>query len=63
MTTDATTAISQLYWQLSQWGTVTQACSSTYQALIKQKTPDGYKLRLDVANTLLEALVTSLKSS
>ena len=56
--TDATAAASQLYWELSQGGTVTQALSSTYQALMNQKAPDWHKLRLYVANTLPEALVT-----
>jgi hypothetical protein len=56
--TDATAAASQLYWELSQGGTMTQALSSTYQKLIQQKTPDWHKLRLYVANTLPEALVT-----
>ncbi|ARV57995.1 hypothetical protein BZZ01_04495 [Nostocales cyanobacterium HT-58-2] len=58
--TDATAAASQLYWELSQGGTVTQALSSTYRILIQQKTPDWHKLRLYVANTLPEALVTTL---
>lgn len=60
--TDATAAASQLYWELSQGGTVTQALSSTYRTLIQQKTPDWHKLRLYVANTLPEALVTTLRT-
>ncbi|WP_414546187.1 CHAT domain-containing protein [Nostoc sp. CCY0012] len=62
--TDATAAASQFYWELSQGGTVTQALSSTYRTLIQQhkKTPDWHKLRLYVANTLPEALVTTLRA-
>jgi len=60
--TDATAAASQLYWKLFQGGTVTQAIASTYKALIDQKVPDWHKLRLYVANTLPQALVTSLKT-
>lgn len=56
---DATAAASQLYWELSQGGTVTEALSSTYQALIQQQAPDWHKLRLYVANTLPQTLVTT----
>lgn len=61
--TNATAAASQFYCQLSQGMTVTQALSSTYQALIKQEARDWHKLRLYVANTLPEALVTTLRTS
>jgi len=60
--TNATAAASQFYCQLSQGMTVTQALSSTYQALIKQKARDWHKLRLYVTNTLPEALVTTLRT-
>lgn len=61
--TDATFAPSQLYWELSQGGTLAQAIASTYQKLIEQKVPDWHKLRLYVANTLSGALVTSLRTA
>ncbi|QFS49621.1 GUN4 domain-containing protein [Nostoc sphaeroides] len=60
--TDATVAAGQLYWELSQGGTLAQAIASTYQKLIEQKVPDWHKLRLYVANTLLGALVTTLRT-
>ncbi|MEJ6486926.1 GUN4 domain-containing protein [Nostoc punctiforme UO1] len=60
--TDATFAPSQLYWELSQGGTLAQAIASTYQKLIEQKVPDWHKFRLYVANTLPEALVTPLRT-
>ncbi|MBD2200676.1 MULTISPECIES: CHAT domain-containing protein [Calothrix] len=60
--TDATAAASQFYCQLSQGMTVTQALSSTYQALINQQARDWHKLRLYVANTLPTALVTPLRT-
>lgn len=56
--TDATAAASRLYWELSQGATVTRAMGSTYQALIEKEVPDWHKLRLYVADTLPEALVT-----
>lgn len=58
--TDATAAASKLYWELSQGGTLAKALSSTYRTLIQQKAPNWHKLRLYVANTLPEALVTPL---
>ncbi|MEH1779736.1 MAG: GUN4 domain-containing protein [Nostoc sp.] len=60
--TDATVAAGQLYWELSQGGTLTQAIASTYQKLIEQKVPDWHKLRLYIANTLSGALVTTLRT-
>ena len=64
--TDATTAASKLYWELSQGGTLAKALSSTYRTLLliqqHKKTPDWHKLRLYVANTLPEALVTPSKT-
>ncbi|MBD2457701.1 GUN4 domain-containing protein [Nostoc sp. FACHB-87] len=59
--TDANVAAGQLYWDLSQGGTLTQAIASAYQKLIEQKVPDWHKLRLYVANTLPGALVTPLR--
>lgn len=41
---------------------MTQAIAYTYQALIDQKVPNWHKLRLYVASTLPEALVTPLKT-
>jgi CHAT domain-containing protein len=58
--TDATAAARQLYWHLSQGETVIESLSSTYPTLIKQQARDWHKLRLYVANTLPEALVTPL---
>ncbi|ACC85122.1 GUN4 domain-containing protein [Nostoc punctiforme] len=60
--TDATAAAGQLYWELSQGGTLTQAMASTYQKSIEQKVPDWHKLRLYAANTLPGTLVTSLRT-
>ncbi|BAY73289.1 GUN4 domain-containing protein (plasmid) [Trichormus variabilis NIES-23] len=60
--TDATVAAGQLYWELSQGGTLAQAIASTYRKCIEQKVPDWHKLRLYVANTLPGALVTSLRT-
>ncbi|MEA5628209.1 CHAT domain-containing protein, partial [Nostoc sp. UHCC 0251] len=60
--TDAIFAAGQLYWELSQGGTLTQAIASTYQELIKRQVRDWHKLRLYVANTLPEALVTPLRT-
>jgi hypothetical protein len=60
--TDATVAAGQLYWELSQGGTLAQAIAFTYQKLIEQKIPDWHKLRLYVANTLPGALVTPLRT-
>ena len=56
--TDATAASSQLYGKLSQGKTIAQALSSTYQALIRQQARDWHKLRLYVATSLPQALVT-----
>ncbi len=60
--TEGTTTASQLYGELSQGRTITQALSSTYQALIKQQARDWHKLRFYVKNTLPKALVTPLKT-
>ncbi|MBD2451730.1 GUN4 domain-containing protein [Nostoc sp. FACHB-152] len=62
--THATTAAGRLYWELSQGGTLAKALSSTYKNLIEQKEkfPDWHKLRLYVANTFPEALVTTLRT-
>jgi CHAT domain-containing protein len=60
--TDAIATASQFYCKLSQGMTVTQALSSTYQALINQQARDWHKLRLYVGNTLPEALVTTLRT-
>ncbi|MHC0068571.1 GUN4 domain-containing protein [Nostoc sp. UIC 10890] len=60
--TDATVAAGQLYWELSQSGTLAEAIASTYQKLIEQKVPDWHKLRLYIANTLPGALVTPLRT-
>ena len=60
--TDATAAASKLYWELSQGGTVTKALCSTYQILIKQQARDWHKLRLYVADTLPQSLVTPLRT-
>lgn len=60
--TDATVAAGQLYWELSQGGTLAQALSSTYRTLAKENIPDWHKLRLYVANTLPGALVTPLRT-
>ncbi len=58
--TDATAAVSQLYWELSQGASLTEALSSAYRVLIQQKAPDWHKLRLSVAGSLPQALVTPL---
>jgi len=60
--TDATATASQFYCKLSQGMKVTEALSSTYQALINLQARDWHKLRLYVANTLPEALVTTLRT-
>ena len=60
--TDATATASQLYGDLAEGEILTQALSSTYQSLIDQKARDWHKLRLYVAETLPEALVTPLKT-
>ncbi len=60
--TDATTAASQFYGELSQGRTIAQALSSTYRALIDQKARDWHKLRLYVATTLPQVLVTPLRT-
>jgi hypothetical protein len=60
--TDATAAAYQLYWELSQGGTLAKAIASTYQVLIQQKVPDWHKLRLYVRDSLPQALVTPLKT-
>ncbi|MDJ0577806.1 MAG: AAA family ATPase, partial [Xenococcaceae cyanobacterium MO_234.B1] len=60
--TDGTTAASQLYGELSQGRTITQALSSTYQALIRQQAKDWHKLRFYVKNSLPQGLVTSLRT-
>lgn len=59
---DATAVAGQLYKELSIGGTVAQAMTSIYQTLIEQQAPDWHKLRLYVADTLPEALVTSLNT-
>ncbi len=60
--TDGITAASQLYGELSQGKTIAQALSSTYQALIRQQARDWHKLRLYVATTLPQSLVTPLRT-
>lgn len=60
--TDATVAAGQLYWELSQGGTLAQAIASTYQKSIERKVADWHKLRLYVANTFPGALVTPLRT-
>jgi CHAT domain-containing protein len=60
--TDATTAASCLYQELSAGKTVTEAVSLTYKALIKCKARDWHLLRLYVAETLPGALVTPLRT-
>ncbi|MGK7952882.1 MAG: GUN4 domain-containing protein [Xenococcaceae cyanobacterium] len=59
---DATAAASQLYWELSQGSSLTEALSYTYLKLIEQQARDWHKLRLYVGNTLPQALVTSLRT-
>ena len=51
-----------MYGQLSQGGTIPEALSFTYKTLIEHKVRDWHKLRLYVANTLPEQLVTPLKT-
>ncbi len=60
--TDGTAAASQLYRELSQGRTITQALASTYQTLIQQNARDWHKLKLYVAGTLPQALVTPLQT-
>ena len=60
--TEASIASSQFYEALSQGKPITQALSSTYQALIKQQARDWHKLRFYVKNTLLKGLVTPLRT-
>ena len=60
--TDGMAAASQLYGELSQGRTITQALASTYQALIRQRARDWHKLRLYVATTLPQGLVTPLRT-
>jgi hypothetical protein len=60
--TDANATASQFYCKLSQGMKVTEALSSTYQALINQQARDWHKLRLYVGNTLPQALVTTLRT-
>ncbi len=60
--TDATAAACKLYWHLSQGEAVTDALFSTYQALIRQQAHDWHKLRLYVANTLPQMLVTPVNT-
>lgn len=60
--TDAASAAQELYGHLSQGGTVIDALSATYRALIAQKARDWHKLRLYVGNTLPQALVTPLRT-
>ncbi len=56
--TDATATASALYKHLAMGLTVTQAIASTYKTLINEKRSDWHKLRLYVADTLPQALVT-----
>lgn len=60
---DATSAASQLYRELSQGRTLMAAIACTYKALIDQKVPDWHKLRLYVADTFPQALVTRLRTA
>ena len=60
LNTDATAASRQFYKGLSQGRKITQALSSTYQALIRQQARDWHKLRFYVATTLPQSLVTPL---
>jgi len=60
--TDASTASSKIYGELSAGKTITQALAITYQALIKENARDWHKLRLYVGNTLPQALVTPLRT-
>ena len=59
--TEASTASSKLYSELSAGETITQALALTYQALIKEKARDWHKLRLYVDDILPQALVTPLR--
>ncbi len=56
--TDASTASSKIYEELSAGKTITQALALTYQALIKENARDWHKLRLYVGDILPQALVT-----
>lgn len=60
--TDATTAASQFYRELSRGRTIIQALSSSYQALIEQQARDWHKLRFYVKDTLPQQLVTPLRT-
>jgi len=59
--TDASTASSKIYGELSAGKTITQALALTYQPLIDKNARDWHKLRLYVANILPGALVTPLQ--
>lgn len=56
--TNAIAAAATLYENLSAGSTVTQAVAKTFQILIRNKAEDWHMLRLYVAKTLPEALVT-----
>ncbi len=60
--TDATTAATNLYQELSAGKTVAEAISLTYKALIKCQARDWHLLRLYVTETLPGALVTPLRT-
>jgi CHAT domain-containing protein len=60
--TDASTASSTIYGELSAGKTITEALASTYEALINKNSRDWHKLRLYVANILPGALVTPLRT-
>lgn len=60
--TDAIAAASVMYRELAQGSTLTQALSLTYKALLQEKVPDWHKLRLYVSNSLIEGLVTPLRT-
>lgn len=60
--TDAITAATSLYQELSAGKTVAEAVSLTYKALIKSQARDWHLLRLYVAETLPGALVKQLRT-
>ncbi len=60
--THATAAASKLYCHLAQGDAITDALSFTYKTLINDQVQEWHKLRLYVANTLPQALVTPLRT-
>ena len=60
--TNASTASSKIYEELSAGKTITQALAITYQTLIKENARDWHKLRLYVGDILPQALVTPLRT-